>query len=64
MKRMTIIPPIEDPTATPATCPEPICWGFAAAVETCTVDGSVLVGRDVLEDVLVLVDRAVSKTIG
>lgn len=51
------MPPIEDPTATPATDPEPILWGLAVAVEICSVDGwVVLVGRVVLEEVLALVD--------
>lgn len=61
MNKMTIIPPTEDPTAIPATDPETIRWGLAVAVETCSVTGWVLVGGDVLEEALVLVDGALGR---
>lgn len=61
MNRITMIPPIDDPMAIPATCPEPIlAWELWVAVAACTVDDEVLVGRDVLEELLV--DKAVGRS--
>lgn len=60
MNRTTMIPPIDDPMAIPATCPEPIlAWELWVAVADCPVDDEVLVGCDVLDEMLV--DRAVVK---